>query len=110
MTADGFADSAASSKTDHISDLSDAELPGASPCRDPGNARQEILCNIFADVLRLPSVGIDDDFFALGGRSIDGALIATRANAALGCQLSLIDLFDAPTVTELERQLDEANR
>jgi nonribosomal peptide synthetase DhbF len=109
MTADGFletADSAARPKADPISDPFGAELAGASPRRAPRSTRQEILCGIFADVLRLPRVGIYDDFFSLGGRSIDGALIASRANAELSSQLSLVDLFDAPTVAELDQLLN----
>lgn len=104
MKADGFletADRVAWPTADPVPDPS-----GASPGRVPGNARQEILCDIFADVLRLPGVGIYDDFFTLGGRSIDGALIISRANAELGCQLSIVDLFDAPTVAELDRLLN----
>jgi hypothetical protein len=81
---------------------------GERPYRAPQNGRQERLSEIFADILHLPRVGVDDDFFELGGQSIDGVLITTRANAELGCQLSLADLFDAPSVAELDRRLDEA--
>ena len=94
MTGDGFPGS-------------DRAAPAPNTYRAPRNARQEILCEIFAEVLRLPRVGIDDDFFTLGGRSVDGVLIAARANAALSCQVSLAALFDAPTVAELDRYLDE---
>jgi Phosphopantetheine attachment site len=80
---------------------------GERPYRAPENGRQERLCGIFADVLRAPRIGVDDDFFELGGQSIDGVLITTRANAELGCQLSLADLFDAPSVAELDRRLEE---
>ena len=99
------AGSAAWPKTDRTSDSSVEQVTGASAYRPPQNVRQKILCDILADVLRLPRVGIDDDFFALGGRSIDGVFIATRASAELNCQLSLIDLFDAPTVAELDRHI-----
>jgi hypothetical protein len=75
--------------------------------RAPENGRQQRLCAIFAEILHLPRVGVDDDFFELGGQSIDGVLITTRANAELGCELSLADLFDAPSVGELDRRLDE---
>jgi hypothetical protein len=109
MTDDGFhggeCSAAAGPKTVPVSDLATPEVAGMQPYRAPGNVRQQTLCEIFAEVLRLPKVGIDDDFFALGGRSVDGVLIATRANAAFSCQLSLVDLFDAPTVAELDRQL-----
>jgi hypothetical protein len=80
---------------------------GQPPYRAAENDRQERLCVIFADVLHLPRVGVDDDFFELGGQSIDGVLITTRANAELGCRLSLADLFDAPSVAELDGRLNE---
>jgi acyl carrier protein len=80
---------------------------GEWPYGAPESGRPERLCEIFADVLRLPRVGVDDDFFELGGQSIDGVLITTRANAEFGCQLSLADLFDAPSVAELDRRLGE---
>ena len=80
---------------------------GATP---ESKGRQETLCEIFAEVLHQPKVGIDDNFFALGGRSIDGVMIATKVNAAFGCQLAFVDLFDAPTVTELDRLINVASR
>jgi Phosphopantetheine attachment site len=111
MTDDGFPGNecrAAGPTTGPALDLSAPEVASMRPYRAPGNVRQQTLCEIFAEVLHLPRVGIDDDFFALGGRSVDGVLIATRANAAFSCRLSLVDLFDAPTVAELDRQLDAA--
>ncbi|HLK02272.1 MAG TPA: phosphopantetheine-binding protein [Streptosporangiaceae bacterium] len=75
-----------------------------------GKGRQETLCEIFAEVLRRPKVGIYDNFFALGGRSIDGVLITTRINAAFGCQIDFVDLFDAPTVAEIDRLIVAAGR
>jgi hypothetical protein len=86
--------------------LTAPDLGGMMPYRAPDTARQEILCEIFAEVLRVPRLGLDDDFFSLGGRSIDAMLIAGRVRAALGVGLSMADLFDAPTVTELDRRLD----
>jgi len=102
----GIGSSPAGLKAASASDLSAPEVASMRPYRAPGNVRQETLCEIFAEVLRLPRVGIDDDFFALGGRSVDGVLIASRANAAFNCELSLADLFEAPTVAELDQQLN----
>jgi hypothetical protein len=84
-------------------DLAAQEAAGTPVYRGPENPRQKILCQIFAEILRLPRVGIDDDFFALGGRSVDGVLVVSRANAELSCQLSFVDLFDAPTIAELDQ-------
>lgn len=82
------------------------DLRGVAPYRAPETARQETLCAIFADVLVRPRCGIDDNFFTLGGESIDAMLIASRASAAIGQEVSMDDLFDTPTVAELDEFLD----
>lgn len=83
-----------------------AELRGLGPYRSPGSARQEMLCTIFAEVLARPRWGLDDDFFAMGGESIDAMLIASRVGPAVGVEISINEIFDAPTVAELDRLLD----
>lgn len=82
------------------------DLRGLMPYRSPDTPRQETLCTIFAEVLARPRCGVDDNFFHLGGESIDAMLIASRASEAFGREISMDDLFDAPTVAELDRQLD----
>jgi hypothetical protein len=87
-----------------------AELPapnlsGLMPYRAPETPRQRILCDVFAEVLRVPRVGLDDDFFSLGGRSIDAMLLAGRITAAMDMSVAIVDLFDAPSVAELDQRL-----
>jgi aryl carrier-like protein len=86
-------------------DPAEPDLAGLLPYRAPVTARQETLCKIFAEVLRAPRIGVDDDFFSLGGQSVGAMLIAGRIRAALGIGVSMADLFNAPTVAELDHRL-----
>jgi aryl carrier-like protein len=83
------------------------ELSGLLPYRAPATARQELLCELFAQVLGVARCGVDSDFFDLGGRSVEAMLLAGRINAGLGVRITMADLFKAPTVADLDRRLDQ---
>lgn len=74
-----------------------SELVGA---REPRTPLEKDLCAIVAGVLRLPSVGIDDSFFELGGDSIISIQLVSRARAA-GVVFSVTDVFEHRTVAGL---------
>ena len=83
------------------------ELTGLLPYRPSATPRQEVLCDLFAQVLGVAGCGTGSDFFDLGGRSVEAMVLAGRINAALDVRISMADLFRAPTVADLDRRLGE---
>ncbi|RBO90906.1 non-ribosomal peptide synthase protein (TIGR01720 family)/amino acid adenylation domain-containing protein, partial [Nocardia puris] len=69
--------------------------------RAPATPIQEIVASTFGDVLGVDRVGLDDDFFELGGNSLVGTQVIARINRAVGANLSVRDLFEAPAVAAL---------
>ncbi|MFJ7208332.1 amino acid adenylation domain-containing protein [Streptomyces sp. NPDC098789] len=72
---------------------------GKRPGTQPGTPVQEIVRDLFAEVLGLPrrAVSADCDFFALGGHSLASARLLARARHALGVDPGPRALYDAPT-------------
>ena len=80
--------------------------------RAPAGAVEEILAGIYARVLGLDRVGVDDSFFDLGGDSLSAMRVIAAVNTGLDGGLSVRALFDAPTVAQLAPRLggDEGGR
>uniref|UniRef100_UPI00278C32E8 amino acid adenylation domain-containing protein n=1 Tax=Streptomyces sp. KL118A TaxID=3045153 RepID=UPI00278C32E8 len=75
--------------------------------REPRTQTEEILCGLFAEVLGLEWIGIEDGFFDLGGDSLSGMRLVARVRAVLDVEVGIGELFGAPTVAGLARCVGE---
>ncbi|GAA2264397.1 hypothetical protein GCM10010145_44460 [Streptomyces ruber] len=73
----------------------------------PATGSQALLCRLFEDVLHLPgdSVGVDADFFGLGGDSLLATRLLARLRAETGAEVPITALFDGPTPAALAGRL-----
>jgi acyl carrier protein len=72
----------------------------------PRNEAEERLAQIWAEVLKLERVGINDNFFDMGGHSLIATQVVSRMREQLGIELPLSEMFGYPTVGELAQKLD----
>jgi amino acid adenylation domain-containing protein len=77
------------------------EEPRVAAFRAPSDDRERALLAIWQDVLRIPNIGIDDDFFELGGTSLQALTVFLEIEAQLGCILSPTIMVQAPTIARL---------
>ena len=64
-----------------------------------------MLCQLWAEVLRVDDVGVDDDFFVRGGHSLLATRLATRIRDSLRVNLALRTLFENPTPRAIAAEL-----
>ncbi|TWI63798.1 amino acid adenylation domain-containing protein [Bradyrhizobium huanghuaihaiense] len=80
----------------YAADVGECHLPGRS-------AEEEILCNIWAQLLGLERVSPNDNFFELGGHSLLAAKLLTKMRAVFGTSIGLRDVFANPTPAQIGR-------
>ncbi|MFZ2178670.1 MAG: amino acid adenylation domain-containing protein, partial [Rhodococcus sp. (in: high G+C Gram-positive bacteria)] len=76
--------------------------------RAPVTPTEIQVAKVFGDLLGVERVGADDSFFDLGGDSLVATRVVSRVNAALGTEIGVLDLFEAPTVAMLSARVDAA--
>ncbi|MGA5467197.1 amino acid adenylation domain-containing protein, partial [Mycobacterium sp. NPDC050041] len=86
------------------------EYRDADLYRAPTNAVEEVLAGIYAQVLGVGPVGVDDSFFDLGGDSLSAMRVIAAVNKALDVGLPVRVLFEAPTVADLATRVGTADR
>ncbi|HJT56412.1 MAG TPA: amino acid adenylation domain-containing protein, partial [Ktedonobacteraceae bacterium] len=74
----------------------------------PRSPIEEILVEIWAEVLMIGQVGIHDNFFRLGGHSLLATQIIARVQSVLQVNLPILSLFEAPTVAGLAERVEQA--
>ncbi len=83
------------------------EFVSAVGYRAPRDPREGVLAGLFAEVLGVSRVGIDDGFFDLGGHSLSATRLVARIRAELGVEVPIRAVFDAPTVAQLAQWLSQ---
>ena len=71
----------------------------------PGSPVEKVLAEIWSEVLEITPVGVNRDFFALGGHSLSATKVASRIKRRMGVEVPLRALFQNPTIAELARAL-----
>jgi amino acid adenylation domain-containing protein len=76
----------------------------------PRTPTEEMLVEIWSDLLGAERVGVHDDFFQLGGHSLLVARLASRVRQAFQVELPMVEVFRQPTVAALAAAVERAER
>ncbi|CAM3806645.1 non-ribosomal peptide synthetase [Smaragdicoccus niigatensis] len=76
--------------------------------RPPVTATEQLVARVIADTVQQRDIGLDDDFFELGGNSLLGVALAARLTAESGVDVTVRWLYTAPTVSALAEKIDAA--
>jgi amino acid adenylation domain-containing protein/FkbM family methyltransferase len=100
LTANGKVDRAA------LPPFSIEVAPAAGELRAARTATEKAVAAMWAELLRAQNIGIDDDFFDLGGQSLAAMRLVSRLSEAFDVDLSLRHLVEAPTIARLADTID----
>ena len=94
------------------------QLPKPEPGQDdrdslavaPRSPVEELLLDIWKELLAAPALGIHDNFFQMGGHSLLATQAISRVRAILQVELLITSMFESPTVAELAQQIEQILR
>ncbi|WP_156658129.1 non-ribosomal peptide synthetase, partial [Mycobacterium kyorinense] len=92
---------------DAVRPAATAPHPGNGRHRAPDSLVEQILADIYAQVLGVDQVGVDDSFFDLGGDSVSAMRAIAAINATFDTHLSVLTLFEAPSVSRLSQEIPD---
>ena len=101
LTANGKVDHAALPAPTAANALADDKFVG------PRTMVEERMAAILRPLLHVDRVSVKDNFFLLGGHSLLGTQLITRINESFGVELSLLSLFDHPTLEEMSMEVEK---
>ena len=84
-----------------------AAVSASGPYLAPHTHTEKELCRIWAELLGVERVGVQDDFFALGGSSLLAVRLFAQIEKALGQALPLVVLFQSPTIGQLAHAIEQ---
>lgn len=76
----------------------------------PRTTVEETLTKVWSEVLNIPLIGIDDNFFILGGNSLKAGAVVSKLRSVFQVNFSIRELFNAPTIRELAPKLNLENK
>jgi acyl-coenzyme A synthetase/AMP-(fatty) acid ligase/acyl carrier protein len=88
----------------------EAQLRSQTPFASPRSPLEELLADVWAEVLGVERVGIHDDFFEMGGQSILATQLISKIQQILPVELPLRTIFEAPTVAELATAIEQSQQ
>jgi amino acid adenylation domain-containing protein len=101
VTANGKVDRTALPAPDVANSLVDEEFIA------PRTLVEQRLAAILSQLLHVKAVGVNDNFFLLGGHSLLGTQLLTRISQSFGVELSLLSLFDHPTLAGMSEEIEK---
>ncbi|MGM0561014.1 MAG: non-ribosomal peptide synthetase, partial [Pseudomonadota bacterium] len=98
-----------SGKIDRMALAEHQPEPGEATDTDaaPSTPEEERLCTIWAEILERPARSVHESFFGLGGHSLLAMQLVSQVRTAFGIELSMREVFEAPTITEMAALLQE---
>ncbi|UCH95166.1 MAG: amino acid adenylation domain-containing protein [Candidatus Aminicenantes bacterium] len=82
----------------------------STPYTAPGTRMEHILAGVWQELLGIETVGIDDDFFELGGDSLKAVSFAGRIHKKTNTEVPLAEFFDRPTIRQLAQFIESKSK